>query len=47
MQLAHAGTPAQVRAAERLLERTRRELYRILADDEDADDEADEQQQEA
>jgi len=32
-QLAHAGTPAQVRAAEQLLERTRRELYRILADD--------------
>ncbi len=42
VQIAHAGTPAQVRAAERLLERTRRELYRILADDEDADDEADE-----
>jgi DNA-binding PadR family transcriptional regulator len=39
VQLAHAGDPAQVRAAERLLERTRRELYRILADDnEDADD---------
>ena len=36
VQLAHAGTPDQVRAAERLLERTRRELYRILADDEDA-----------
>jgi len=49
-QIAHAGTPAQVRAAERLLERTRRELYRILADDEDADDatgEDDEQVQEA
>jgi DNA-binding PadR family transcriptional regulator len=39
VQLAHAGDPAQVRAAERLLERTRRELYRILADDaEDAED---------
>jgi DNA-binding PadR family transcriptional regulator len=38
VQIAHAGTPAQVRAAERLLEQTRRELYRILADeDEDAD----------
>ena len=35
VQLAHAGDPAQVRAAERLLERTRRELYRILADDND------------
>jgi DNA-binding PadR family transcriptional regulator len=33
VQLAHSGTPAQVRAAEQLLERTRRELYRILADD--------------
>jgi DNA-binding PadR family transcriptional regulator len=33
VQIAHAGTPAQVRAAERLLERTRRELYRILADE--------------
>ncbi len=39
VQLAHAGTPAQVQAAERLLERTRRELYRILADvDDDADE---------
>ena len=39
MQIAHAGTPGQVRAAERLLERTRRDLYRILADDdEDADE---------
>jgi DNA-binding PadR family transcriptional regulator len=45
VQIAHAGTPAQVRAAERLLERTRRELYRILADEEDSDDEADEDQQ--
>jgi DNA-binding PadR family transcriptional regulator len=36
VQLAHAGTPAQVRAAERLLQQTRRELYRILAEtDED------------
>ncbi len=33
MQLARAGSPDQIRAAERLLERTRRELYRILADD--------------
>jgi DNA-binding PadR family transcriptional regulator len=32
-QLAHAGTPEQVQAAERLLEQTRRELYRILAGD--------------
>jgi len=43
VQLAHAGTPEQVRAAERLLEATRRELYRILAGDpsEDNDDEQD------
>jgi len=32
VQLAHAGTPAQVQAAEQLLKRTRRELYRILAE---------------
>jgi len=39
VQIAHAGTPAQVRTAEQLLERTRRELYRILAnDDEEPDD---------
>jgi DNA-binding PadR family transcriptional regulator len=39
VQVAHAGTPDQLRAAERLLERTRRELYRILADDaEDPED---------
>jgi DNA-binding PadR family transcriptional regulator len=42
MQLAKAGSPDQIRAAERLLERTRRELYRILADDAaSADDEQD------
>jgi DNA-binding PadR family transcriptional regulator len=42
MQLARAGSPDQIRAAERLLERTRRELYRILADDAaPADDEQD------
>jgi DNA-binding PadR family transcriptional regulator len=39
VQIAHAGDPNQVRAAERLLERTRRELYRILSGDaEDADE---------
>jgi len=42
VQLAHAGSPGQLRAAERLLKNTRRELYRILADEaEDAEDEAD------
>jgi len=39
VQIAHAGTPDQVQAAERLLEQTRRRLYQILADDEDTDDE--------
>ncbi len=37
VQIAHAGTPEQVRAAERLLEQTRRRLYQILADDDDTD----------
>ena len=44
VQLAHAGSPAQVIAAERLLERTRRELYRILAEDDSDEDDADEQE---
>ncbi len=35
VQIAKAGTPEQVRAAEQLLQRARRSLYRILADDED------------
>jgi DNA-binding PadR family transcriptional regulator len=44
VQIAHAGDADQVRAAERLLERTRRELYRILADDaEDAEDNEEEE----
>ncbi|MGE5288103.1 MAG: PadR family transcriptional regulator [Micromonosporaceae bacterium] len=38
VQMAHAGTPEQIHAAERLLERTRRGLYQILAEDEDEDD---------
>jgi len=42
VQLAHAGTASQVSAAERLLERTRRELYRILAGDGDADEDEEE-----
>ena len=43
VQLAHAGTPEQIRAAEQLLERTRRQMYQILADDtdDDTDDEDD------
>jgi DNA-binding PadR family transcriptional regulator len=42
VQIAHNGTPDQVRAAERLLERTRRDLYRLLADA-DENQEPDEQ----
>ena len=37
VQLAHAGSPAQVRAAEKLLQETRRELYRILAETDEDD----------
>jgi DNA-binding PadR family transcriptional regulator len=50
VQIAHAGTPAQVKAAERLLERTRRDIYRILADTEaaeDPQDDADDTEQES
>ncbi|MGH3156258.1 MAG: PadR family transcriptional regulator [Streptosporangiaceae bacterium] len=35
VQIAHAGTHEQILAAERLLERTRREIYRILAEDDE------------
>jgi DNA-binding PadR family transcriptional regulator len=33
VQVAHAGTPEQVHAAEELLEQTRRRMYQILAED--------------
>ena len=39
VQIAHAGTPEQVRAAEQLLEQTRRRLYQILAEDDEDDEE--------
>jgi DNA-binding PadR family transcriptional regulator len=42
VQIAHAGTPEQIRAAEQLLEQTRRRLYQILAED-DADPDQDEE----
>lgn len=42
MQIAHVGTPEQVRAAERLLGQARRDLYKILADDEVDDESGDE-----
>jgi DNA-binding PadR family transcriptional regulator len=45
VQIAHAGTPGQVEEAERLLEETRRRLYRILADDDAEPDEDDEPEQ--
>jgi DNA-binding PadR family transcriptional regulator len=38
VQVAQAGTPEQVRAAERLLEQTRRRLYEILADESDSEE---------
>jgi len=41
VQLAHAGTPEQIRAAEELLERTRRQMYQILAGDEPGDEDED------
>jgi DNA-binding PadR family transcriptional regulator len=41
VQLAHAGTPGQIRAAEQLLEQTRSRMYQILAGD--AGSEQDEQ----
>ena len=37
VQLAHAGTPEQVRAAEQLLEATRRKMYQILASEDTAE----------
>jgi DNA-binding PadR family transcriptional regulator len=43
MQMAHAGTPDQVNAAEQLLEQTRRRIYQILAGD--AGGEQDEQEE--
>src|SRR5215813_983344 len=33
VQVAHAGTPEQIHAAEQLLEQTRRKIYQILAED--------------
>ncbi len=47
VQMAHAGTPEQIRAAEALLEQTRRQMYRILASDEgsEQDEEQDEEQE--
>ena len=42
VQVAHSGTHEQIHAVERLLGRTRRELYQILADDFDPDETDDE-----
>jgi DNA-binding PadR family transcriptional regulator len=41
VQMAHAGTPGQVRAAEQLLEQTRRQMYQILASDAHGDQDGD------
>ena len=41
VQAAQSGTPEQLRAVEQLLARTRRELYQILADDFDPDEDED------
>ena len=41
VQVAHSGTPEQIHAVERLLGRTRRELYQILADDFDPEEDDD------
>ena len=38
-QTAHAGTPDQIRRAERLLKQTRRTLYEVLADEDTTDKE--------
>ncbi len=35
VQMAHAGTPEQMHAAEQLLEQTRRRMYQILANEQD------------
>src|SRR5215510_1438192 len=42
MQVSAVGTPAAQREAERILTDTRKRLYRLLADDEPADDDQDE-----
>jgi DNA-binding PadR family transcriptional regulator len=42
VQAAHSATPEQLHAVERLLERTRRELYQILADDVDGEQDTEE-----
>jgi DNA-binding PadR family transcriptional regulator len=49
VQVAQAGTPEQIRAAEQIIERARRGLYQILAEDsetEDSDAEQDDSEQE-
>ncbi len=46
VQMAHAGSPEQIRAAERLLQQTRRRLYQILADDFGVDQDEDENEDE-
>jgi DNA-binding PadR family transcriptional regulator len=47
VQMAHAGTPGQVREAEKLLEQTRRGMYQILASDLPAEPDAGEDTEES
>jgi hypothetical protein len=43
VQMAHAGTPEQIHAAEQLLEQTRSRMYQILASDAGSDQDDQEQ----
>ena len=43
VQMAHAGTPGQIRAAEALLEQTRRQMYQILAGGEGSEQDEDQE----
>jgi DNA-binding PadR family transcriptional regulator len=45
VQIAHAGTPEQVRAAEGLLRRARRDLYQILGEGEGEGDQGNQDEQ--
>jgi hypothetical protein len=44
MQVVHAGSESQIAEAQRVLKDTRRSLYRILAADDDAGADADDEQ---
>jgi DNA-binding PadR family transcriptional regulator len=44
VQVAQAGTPEQIRAAEQIIERARRSLYQLLAEDSDGEQDDNEQE---